>query len=73
MMKLRSGIHYRSYGQKNPLQQYIEESSKLFIKMKNNISHAITMSLNTYEINEDLKDKYAPRDTSSEKINVKIG
>lgn len=73
MMKLRSGISYRSYGQKNPLQQYIEEASELFTKMKNNISHSITMSLNTYEINDDLKERFKPANVVDEKVKVKVG
>ena len=57
MMKLRSGIYLRSYGQKNPLQQYVEESAILFKEMKNSISHSIIVSLNTYTPTEEFISK----------------
>ncbi|AHI52406.1 preprotein translocase subunit SecA [Spiroplasma culicicola AES-1] len=36
--KLRSGIYLQQYAQNNPLHEYVEESSRLFNKMKVNIA-----------------------------------
>ena len=70
MFKLRASIHLRSYGQKNPLQQYIEEASNLFKGMKDNISINIIHNLNSYKISEEI-DNNSPQ--TQTKVSVKIG
>ena len=72
MMKIRSGIQYRSYGQKNPLQQYIEEAAELFQKTKNNISHAIIISLNTFDADQFAHENLKETE-GQEEVKVKIG
>ncbi|URM52981.1 preprotein translocase subunit SecA [Mycoplasma sp. SG1] len=39
--RLKHGIHFRSYAQKNPLQQFIEESSKIFEGLRDTIAKNI--------------------------------
>ena len=47
MLRLKASIHLRSYAQKNPLQQYIEEAAILFDSLKSEISHEMVTTLIT--------------------------
>ncbi|AOG60030.1 preprotein translocase subunit SecA [Spiroplasma helicoides] len=44
--KLRSGIYLQQYAQNNPLSEYVEESAKLFNRMKINIAFEAIEKLN---------------------------
>ena len=70
LVKLRSAIHLRSYGQKNPLQQYIEEATELFKIMQANTNHNIVTNLNMSDYN-DYIDTFK-QDREMQKINVKM-
>jgi len=49
LSKLRAGIHLRGYAQLNPLQDYIEEASKLFNRMKINVAHQVIIMLHSID------------------------
>lgn len=54
--KLKSGIRYRQYAQKNPVQIYIQEADKLFNLYRAEINEQIiTMLLNANPLNMNLK------------------
>ncbi|AGR40758.1 preprotein translocase subunit SecA [Spiroplasma taiwanense] len=50
--KLRSGIYLQQYAQNNPLHEYVEESAKLFAKMKVAIAEESVEKLNNSFIKE---------------------
>ncbi len=68
--KLRSGIYLQQYAQNNPLNQYIEESSHLFKKMKIDIAEeVITKLINSkFTSTQELSDIYV----SAEKIEPNV-
>ncbi len=70
MIKLRSSIHLRSYGQKNPLQQYIQEASELFKKMKDAIATTVIQNLNNYKIDQDYIDKINAQTKLKQKVKI---
>jgi preprotein translocase subunit SecA len=49
---LRGSIGLRGYAQKNPIQEYKEESFKMFNELLDNINKDIVKSLSTVQINE---------------------
>jgi len=53
MSKLRSGIHLRSYAQKNPLQAYVKEGYYLFEDMKSAISYQIVYAIKSLKLNPE--------------------
>ncbi|BDV03412.1 MAG: protein translocase subunit SecA [Candidatus Hepatoplasma scabrum] len=55
--KLKSGIRYRQYAQKNPVQIYIQEADKLFNLYRAEINEQIiTMLLSVNPLNNNLKN-----------------
>ena len=51
--RLRAGIYLRSYSQKNPLHEYVEESKDLYEDMKIQIANDVTISLASVVIKAD--------------------
>ncbi|AUB31124.1 preprotein translocase subunit SecA [Spiroplasma floricola] len=55
--KLRSGIYLQQYAQNNPLHEYVEESAKLFNKMKVMIAEETIIKLNGSFVREMKMDE----------------
>ncbi|WP_434414627.1 preprotein translocase subunit SecA [symbiont of Argiope bruennichi] len=70
MSILRYGIHLRGYAQKNPLQQYIEDGSKIFENFRREVARKIIgVCLGTLE----LFDEHTFQATGDEQRKVRIG
>ncbi len=50
MTKLRTGIHLRGYGQRNPLEAYVNEGYELFEQLKVQISHEVVGAIKSIRI-----------------------
>ncbi len=70
--KLRSGIYLQQYAQNNPLHQYVEESAKLFNKMKIDIAEETITNLNSsfFKQKEDVSVKFDPNESEKKVINI---
>ena len=64
MDKLREGIHLRSYANKNPLQDYVNEGYSLFSEMQDII--AIEVVLNLLNIKVEIKKPEAETTAAQE-------
>ncbi len=66
--RLKTGIKYRQYSQKNPVQAYVLEADKLFSFYKNEIMQKITLIILRSILHTDTKelivDKLMKRDTT---------
>ncbi|WP_338985209.1 preprotein translocase subunit SecA [Spiroplasma endosymbiont of Diplazon laetatorius] len=70
--KLRSGIYLQQYAQNNPLHEYVEESAKLFNKMKIMIAEETIVKLNGSFVSEMNSNKEEIQFTQPEPKTVNI-
>ena len=68
MTKLKSSIHLRGYAQKNPLQQYIEESDLLFANLKKVIALNTAKMLYAARISQTIAQDLIPTDIATVKV-----
>lgn len=68
MTKLKSAIHLRSYAQKNPLQQYIEEAHVMFQNLKKKISLTVIETLLGGVFQPTVPEELVPTDISQVKV-----
>lgn len=73
MTKLRYGIYLRGYAQKNPLQQYIEESTLIFNKMRYDMAIDIIRTLFNFGTPGARMPEPEPTSTQETQRVVKIG
>jgi preprotein translocase subunit SecA len=62
--QLRNAIHYRSWGQKDPLIEYKQEAYAMFVDLMNDIYHTFTERFLRAQITFEPPPSYGPPDSS---------